>query len=259
MPRKVSFSTLREVTVNIEDTVSEAGEARPPPNACEPNNPRRAGALVYLLLLAALALPWAVTAYAVLYNSGAPPTLAAPPPSRTPPARLLVTEPAHGLVVTPPPRGATAARVRLSLVDYSFALDIASSSSDVIAENEIVFELLAQVLLSTLDSTAPIDLQDQLGVPAEVHLETGGAVVALRPIDVGPLIGEKIDAFIGGGAPGDGRQLSEAAGATSMEGHMPLVLSRLVLENGVLDLAVSRIDPATAAAGGGGYYSYSEP
>ena len=24
MPRKVSFSTLREVTVNIEDTVSEA-------------------------------------------------------------------------------------------------------------------------------------------------------------------------------------------------------------------------------------------
>ena len=80
----------------------------------------------------------------------------------------------------------TAARVRLSLVDYSFALDIASSSSDVIAENEIVFELLAQVLLSTLDSTAPIDLQDQLGVPAEVHLETGGAVVALRPVDVGP-------------------------------------------------------------------------
>ena len=57
----------------------------------------------------------------------------------------------------------------------------------------------------------------------------------------------------------DGRQLSEAAGATSMEGHMPLVLSRLVLENGVLDLAVSRIDPAAAAAGGGGYYSYSEP
>ena len=103
MPRKVSFSTLREVTVNIEDTVSEAGEARPPPNACEPNNPRRAGALVYLLLLAAL------------------------------------------------------------------------------------------------------------------------------------------------------------AGATSMEGHTPLVLSRLVLENGVLDLAVSRIDPAAAAAGGGGYYSYSEP
>ena len=44
-----------------------------------------------------------------------------------------------------------------------------------------------------------------------------------------------------------------------MEGHMPLVLSRLVLENGVLDLAVSRIDPAAAAAGGGGYYSYSEP
>ena len=90
----------------------------------------------------------------------------------------------------------------------------------------------------------------------------GGAVVALRPIDVGPLIGEKIDAFIGGGAPGDGRQLSEAAGAPSMEGHMPLVLSRLVLENGVLDLAVSRIDPAAAAAaaaGGGGYYSYSEP
>ena len=161
---------------------------------------------------------------------------------------------------TAPPRGATAARVRLSLVDYSFALDIASSSSDVIAENEIVFELLVQVLLSTLDSTAPIDLQDQLGVPAEVHLETGGAVVALRPIDVGPLIGEKIDAFIGGGAPGDGRQLSEAAGgAPSMEGHTPLVLSRLVLENGVLDLAVSRIDPAAAAAGGGGYYSYSEP
>jgi len=103
MPRKVSFSTLREVTVNIEDTVSEAGEARPPPNACEPNNPRRAG------------------------------------------------------------------------------------------------------------------------------------------------------------APGDGRQLSEAAGTPSMEGHTPLVLSRLVLENGVLDLAVSRIDPAAAAAGGGGYYSYSEP
>ena len=44
-----------------------------------------------------------------------------------------------------------------------------------------------------------------------------------------------------------------------MEGHTPLVLSRLVLENGVLDLAVSRIDPAAAAAGGGGYYSYSEP
>ena len=163
---------------------------------------------------------------------------------------------------TAPPRGATAARVRLSLVDYSFALDIASSSSDVISENEIVFELLAQVLLSTLDSTAPIDLQDQLGVPAEVHLETGGAVVALRPVDVGPLIGEKIDAFIGGGQPGDGRQLSEAAGAPSMEGHTPLVLSRLVLENGVLDLAVSRVDPAAAAAaaaGGGGYYSYSEP
>ena len=58
---------------------------------------------------------------------------------------------------------------------------------------------------------------------------------------------------------GKGRQLSEAAGAPSMEGHMPLVLSRLVLENGVLDLAVSRIDPAAAAAGGGGYYSYSEP
>ena len=96
-------------------------------------------------------------------------------------------------------------------------------------------------------------------MPAEVHLETGGAVVALRPIDVGPLIGEKIDAFIGGGAPGDGRQLSEAAGTPSMEGHTPLVLSRLVLENGVLDLAVSRIDPAAAAAGGGGYYSYSEP
>ena len=42
---------------------------------------------------------------------------------------------------------------------------------------------------------------------------------------------------------------------------MQLVLSRLVLENGVLDLAVSRIDPAAAAAaaaaGGGGYYSYS--
>jgi hypothetical protein len=55
---------------------------------------------------------------------------------------------------------------------------------------------------------------------------------------------------------------SEAAGAPSMEGHMQLVLSRLVLENGVLDLAVSRIDPAAAAAaaaaGGGGYYSYSE-
>ena len=104
MPRKVSFTTLREVHVNIEDTVSEAGEARPPPNACEPNNPRR-----------------------------------------------------------------------------------------VISENG---------------------------------------------------------------------QLSEAAGAPSMEGHMPLVLSRLVLENGVLDLAVSRIDPAAAAAaaaGGGGYYSYSEP
>ena len=154
MPRKVSFSTLREVTVNIEDTVEAEGEARPPPDACKPGGPTRASSsLVYLLLLAALALPWAVTAYAVLYNSGAPPTLAAPPPSRTPPARLLVTEPAHGLVVTP---------------STSFALP-------------------------------------------------------------------------------------------SMEGHMPLVLSRLVLENGVLDLAVSRIDPATAAAGGGGYYSYSEP
>ena len=34
-------------------------------------------------------------------------------------------------------------------------------------------------------------------------------------------------------APGDGRQLSEAAGETSPEGHTPLVLSRLVLENGV--------------------------
>ena len=100
MPRKVSFSTLREVTVNIEDTVEAEGEARPPPDACKPGGPTRAStSLVYLLLLAALALP----------------------------------------------------------------------------------------------------------------------------------------------------------------GHMPLVLSRLVLENGVLDLAVSRIDPAAAAAGGGGYYSYSEP
>ena len=93
MPRKVSFSTLREVTVNIEDTVEAEGEARPPPDACKPGGPTRASSsLVYL--------------------------------------------------------------------------------------------------------------------------------------------------------------------------HMPLVLSRLVLENGVLDLAVSRIDPAAAAAaaaGGGGYYSYSEP
>ena len=48
MPRKVSFTTLREVHVNIEDTVSEAGEARPPPDACKPGGTTRASSsLVY--------------------------------------------------------------------------------------------------------------------------------------------------------------------------------------------------------------------
>jgi len=220
MPRKVSFSTLREVTVNIEDTVEAEGEARPPPDACKPGGPTRAStSLVYLLLLAALALPWAVTAYAVLYNSGAPPTLAAPPPSRTPPARLLVTEPAHGLVVTP---------------STSFALRGRASAGALRTERSAGASSAA-----VLVAAERADGDDRFSVTAEA--------LGLS------------DAFVGGGAPGDGRQLSEAAGAPSMEGHMPLVLSRLVLENGVLDLAVSRIDPAAAAAGGGGYYSYSEP